>query len=579
MFSRPLLVLVIFLLVIVLFVFLRFTPSDYLSLFFILSFLFYSLYCPPSIYTFWLPITFFHFVLFILLIVLSAIDLHLLITYHFFSFCPFYFTHCIVRHRFTPSDYLSLFFILSFLFYSLYCPPSIYTFWLPITFFHFVLFILLIVLSAIDLHLLITYHFFSFCPFYFTHCIVRHRFTPSDYLSLFFILSFLFYSLYCPPSIYTFWLPITFFHFVLFILLIVLFAIGLHLLITYHFFSFCPFYFTHCIVRHRFTPSDYLSLFSILSFLFYSLYCPPSIYTFWLPITFFHFVLFILLIVLSAIDLHLLITYHFFSFCPFYFTHCIVRHRFTPSDYLSLFFHFVLLFYSLYCPPSIYTFWLPITFFHFVLFILLIVLSAIDLHLLITYHFFSFCPFYFTHCIVRHRFTPSDYLSLFFILSFLFYSLYCSPSVYTFWLPITFFHFVLFILLIVLSAIDLHLLITYHFFHFVLFILLIVLSAIDLHLLITTVVPSNFFFYSMYCASFDLRLLITPLVPSTFSVPLVLLIVLCVLRSTASDYPFGTFDLFCPSSFTYCIVRPSIYGFWLPLWYLRPFLSLFFYSL
>ena len=178
--------------------------------------------------------------------------------------------------------------------------------------------------------------------------------------------------------------------------------------------------------------------------------------------------------------------------------------RFTPSDYLSLFFHFVL-------------------------FILLIVLSAIDLHFLITYHFF-------------------------FILSFLFYSLYCPPSIYTFWLPIT-------------------------FFHFVLFILLIVLSAIDLHLLITTVVPSNFFFYSMYCASFDLRLLITPLVPSTFSVPLLLLIVLCFLRSTASDYTFGTCDLFCPSSFTHCIVRPSIYGFWLPLWYLRPFLSLFFYSL
>ena len=113
--------------------------------------------------------------------------------------------------------------------------------------------------------------------------------------------------------------------------------------------------------------------------------------------------------------------------------------RFTPSDYLSLFFHFVL-------------------------FILLIVLSAIDLHLLITYHFFSFCPFYFTHCIVRHRFTPSDY----------------------------------------------------------------------------------------HCSTFELFLLLN---------------VLCVLRSTASDYPFGTFDLFCPSSFTHCIVRPSIYGFWLTVWY------------
>ena len=42
-----------------------------------------------------------------------------------------------------------------------------------------------------------------------------------------------------------------------------------------------------------------------------------------------------------------------------------------------------------------------------------------------------------------------------------------------------------------------------------------------------------FFFWSLYCLSFDLRLLITPLV-----------------------------------SFGHCVVCPSIYGFWLPLWYL-----------
>jgi hypothetical protein len=41
---------------------------------------------------------------------------------------------------------------------------------------------------------------------------------------------------------------------------------------------------------------------------------------------------------------------------------------------------------------------------------------------------------------------------------------------------------------------------------------------------------------------------------------------LSVLRLTASDYPCGIFTLL---SFYHCIVRPSIYSFWLPLWYLH----------
>jgi hypothetical protein len=52
------------------------------------------------------------------------------------------------------------------------------------------------------------------------------------------------------------------------------------------------------------------------------------------------------------------------------------------------------------------------------------------------------------------------------------------------------------------------------------------------------------------------------------------------LQFTASDYPFGIFwPLYCLSfnlqllitplvSFDHCIVCPSIYSFWLPLWYL-----------
>jgi hypothetical protein len=102
----------------------------------------------------------------------------------------------------------------------------------------------------------------------------------------------------------------------------------------------------------------------------------------------------------------------------------------------------------------------------------------------------------------------------------------------------------------------------------------------------------SFFFWPLCCLSFDLRLLITPLVSFGhcvvcpliygFWLPLWYLfaIVLSVLWSTASDYPFGIFwPLCCLSfdlrllitslvSFVHCVVCPLIYDFWLPLWYL-----------
>jgi hypothetical protein len=59
-----------------------------------------------------------------------------------------------------------------------------------------------------------------------------------------------------------------------------------------------------------------------------------------------------------------------------------------------------------------------------------------------------------------------------------------------------------------------------------------------------------------------------------------------LLRYTDSDCPFGIFKLFlffCPFSFGHCVVcSSSIYGFWLPLWYLQTLLvllSFFFRSL
>ena len=96
--------------------------------------------------------------------------------------------------------------------------------------------------------------------------------------------------------------------------------------------------------------------------------------------------------------------------------------------------------------------------------------------------------------------------------------------------------------------------------------------------------------WSVCCLSCDLRLLITPVVYCGHCVvcPLIygfwlllwylLVIVLSVLRFTASDYSFGVFWSLCCLSFDlrlqitllvscgHCGVCPSIYGFWLLLW-------------
>jgi hypothetical protein len=87
--------------------------------------------------------------------------------------------------------------------------------------------------------------------------------------------------------------------------------------------------------------------------------------------------------------------------------------------------------------------------------------------------------------------------------------------------------------------------------------------------------PFALFLLSLYCLSFYLRLLITSLVPSSFSLsfcPFHFVIVLSVLLFTTSDYLFCIFKLLLvllPFFFCHCIVCPSIYGFWLPLWYLQ----------
>ena len=215
-------------------------------------------------------------------------------------------------------------------------------------------------------------------------------------------------------------------------------------------------------------------------------------------------------------------------------------------------------------------------------------LSGLQITLLITplaSSSFS-CPFSFGYCVVW-------------------------PSNYGFWLPLWRLQafLVLFHLVIVLSGLQMTAS-DYPFGVFKLFL--------------------SFFVRLLCCLAFKWRLLITPLASSSFSCPfsfgycvvwssnygfwlplwhlqtflvLMLVIVLSGLQITASDYPFGIFKpflsfffwLLCclafqlrllitplvssnfsyPFSFGYCVVWPSNYGFWLPLWRLQAFLVLF----
>jgi hypothetical protein len=155
------------------------------------------------------------------------------------------------------------------------------------------------------------------------------------------------------------------------------------------------------------------------------------------------------------------------------------------------------------------------------------------------------------------RFTASDYPLKLFLSLCSFHCIVC-PSVYGFWLPLQAF-LCLYVLVIVLCVLRF----TASDYPFNLF-----LSLCSCHCIVCSSVygfwlPLQTFLVFMllplYCVSFGLRLLITP---SNFSCLYVLAIVLCVLRFTASDYPFKLFLSLCSCN---CIVCSSVYGFWLPL--------------
>ena len=249
----------------------------------------------------------------------------------------------------------------------------------------------------------------------------------------------------------------------------------------------------------------------------------PSIYSFWLPLWY------PLVIVLSVPPFTA-------SDCPF--------DIFWSLCYLSL--HLQLLIAPLvsfgHCVicTSIYSFWLPLWY------LLVIVLSvppftASDCPFAI---FWSLCYLYlhlqlliapllsFGHCVIR-------------------------PSIYSFWLPFWY------LLVIVLSVPPF----TASYFPFEIVWSLCYLS-LQLQLLIA---PLKLFGHCVFCPS-----------SYTFWLPLwyLLVIVISVPPFTASDCPFDIFWSLCyPSlhlqlliapliSFGHCVISPSIYSFWLPIWYL-----------
>ena len=570
-----------------------------------------------SIYDLWLLLWY------ILVIVLSVFRLFTTYDYSFGIFWSLYCANCV---------YLRL--LITSLVYFDHCivrTASIYAFWWLLWY------ILVIVLFVLRLFTASDYSFGIFwslyCPYfvylrllitplvYFGHCIVRTSSIYGFWLLLWYILvielsvfrlftasdySFgIFWTLYCPYFV-SLWLLIT-----------PLIYFGYYIVRTSSIYGFWLLLWYILVivlsVLRLFTASDYF--FGI----FWSLYCPyfvylrllitslvyfgyyivrtSSIYGFWLLLWY------ILVIVLSVLRLFTASDYSFDIFwllyCPYvvylrllitplvYFGHCIVRTSSIYDLWLLLWYILVIvlsvrrlittydysfgIFWSLYCPYVVY------------------------LRLLIT-------PLvYFGHCIVRVSSIYGLWLLLWYILvivlsvfrlfttydySFgIFWSLYCPKCVYLrFWLLLWY------ILVIVLSVLRLF---TASGDFLGIFWSLYCPFFVYLRLLIT---PFGIF-WSLYCPYFVyLRLLITPLVYFGhcivrissiygFWLPLwyILVIVLSVLRLfMASDYSFGIFwSLYCPYFvylrllitplvyFGHCIVRTSsVYGFWLLLWYI-----------
>ena len=394
-----------------------------------------------------------------------------------------------VRLRYTDSDYP----------FGIFCPrvvcsSSIYGFWLPLWYL-----LSTCCLFVFDIRILIT-------PLVsFVHCVVcSSSITDSDYP----------FGIFCPrvvcsSSIYGFWLPLWYL-----LSTCCLFVFDIRILIT----SLVSF--VHVLsVRLRYTDSDYP----------FGIFCP--------------------LCCLFVFDIRILIT-------PLVsFVHVLsVRLRYTDSDYP----------FGIFCPrvvcsSSIYGFWLPLWYL-----LSTCCLFVFDIRILIT-------PLVsFVHCVVCSSSIYGFWLPLWYLLSIVLsvrlrytilitplvscvHCVVCSSSIYGFWLPLWY------LLSIVLSV---RLRYTDSDYPFGIFCPLCCLFVFDIRILITPLVS---FVHCVVCSSSIYG----------FWLPLwyLLSIVLSVrLRYTDSDYPFG---IFCPR----VVCSSSIYGFWLPLWYLLSTCCLFVFDI
>ena len=503
----------------------------------------FCIICHSSIYDFWLPLWY------LVAIVLSVLPRFTTYDYHFGILWPLYCLSVLdLRLLITPLVSCG---------HCIVCPSSIYDLWLPLWY------LKAIVLSVLPQFTTSDYPFGIMWPLYFlSFLVLRFLITPLVSCGLYIIF---------PSSISDFWLPLWY-----------LVAIALSVL-------------------PRFTTSDYpfgilwplyclsfldlrLMITSLVSY-GHCIFCPSSIYDFWLPLWY------LVAIALSVLPRFTTSDYPFGILWPLYFRSFLdLRFLITPLVSCG---------HCIVCPSSINDFWLPL-WYHVV-----IVLSVIPRFTISDYPFGVLWPLYCLSLLdLRLLITP--------LVSFG-HCIVCPSSIYDFWL-----------LLWYLVAIVLSVLPRFTTFDYPFGILwpLYCLSFFDF---VFSVIP-RFTTYDypfrilwpLYCLSFlDLRLLITPLVscgrfivcPSSindFWWPLwyLVAIVLSVLpRFTTSYHPFlylvaivlSVPPRFTTSDYPFCILWPlyclflldlrllitplvscgrwifcpsSINDFWLPLWYL-----------
>ena len=434
--------------------------------------IFWSLFYLPSSYSFWLPLWY------LLVIVLSVPPFTA-------SDCPF----AIIWSLCYLSLHLQLLIAPLKLFGHCVICPSSYSFWLPLWY------LLVIVLSVPPVTA-------SDCPFdiFWSLCYL------SIHLQLLIAPLVSFGHCVICPSIYSFWLPLWY-------LLVIVLSVPP---VTA---SDCPFdiFWSLCYLSLQLQ----LLIAPLISFGHYVI--RPSIYSFWLPLWY------LLVIVLSVPPFTA-------SDCPFgiFWSLCyLYLHLQLLIAHLVSFGHCVI------CPSS-YSFWLPLCY------LLVIVLSVPPFTA-------SDCPF----AILWSLCYPSLHLQLLIALLISFGHCVICPSIYSFWLPLWY------LLVIVLSVPP--------------------VTASDCPFEIV---------WSLCFLSLQLQLLIAPLIsfghcvirPSIYSfwLPLwyLLVIVLFVPPFTTSDCPFDIFWSLCYTSlhlqlliaplisFGHCVIRPCSYSFWLPLWYL-----------